>query len=92
MDYENEYNSIKEYKYICDELKNRRLALKKSQEDVAFDLGFTAGHLSRIENGKKLSTSLKTFLILSNYYDLDFGTLVKKANAKMKIDECNFDE
>jgi transcriptional regulator with XRE-family HTH domain len=92
MAYNDYFNISKEYKYICEEFKSRRKELKKTQEDVAFDLGFTAGHLSRIENGKKMATSLKTFLELSRYYDVDFGTLVKKANAKMQIDESDFEQ
>lgn len=91
MGFTNDYDITKEYRYICDELKSRRKYLRKTQEDVAFDLGFTAGYLSKVESGKKLTTSLQTFLTLSKYYEVDFGTIVKKANAKMQIDDSNFD-
>ncbi|EJV12073.1 hypothetical protein HMPREF1333_00180, partial [Enterococcus faecalis ERV37] len=43
----NEYRIQKLYRYICLEFKNQRQLIGKRQEEVAFDLSVTAGHLSR---------------------------------------------
>ena len=47
----------------------------------------TAGHLSRIENGKKPRIALHTFLVMSEYYGVDFHKVVKNAEEKMELDE-----
>ncbi|MDK9847686.1 helix-turn-helix transcriptional regulator [Staphylococcus equorum] len=83
----NEYRIQKLYKYICLEFKNQRQLIGKRQEEVAFDLSVTAGHLSRIENGKKPKIALHTFLVMSEYYDVDFGKIVNNAKEKMNLDE-----
>ncbi|MGI2256804.1 MULTISPECIES: helix-turn-helix domain-containing protein [Staphylococcus] len=86
------YEILKLHKYICLELKHERQEQRLTQEKVAYDLGFPASYLSNIENGKKDTTSLVTYLKIANYYDVDIDVICKKAKAKMKIDECDFDE
>lgn len=83
----NEYRIQKLYKYICLELKNQRLLIGKRQEEVAFDLSVTAGHISRIENGKKPRIALHTFLVMSEYYGVEFDKVVSNAKEKMELDE-----
>ncbi|EOD8103340.1 helix-turn-helix domain-containing protein [Staphylococcus aureus] len=78
----NEYRIQKLYRYICLEFKNQRQLIGKRQEEVAFDLSVTAGHLSRIENGKKPRIALHTFLVMSEYYGVDFHKVVKNAEEK----------
>ncbi|MBJ6239747.1 helix-turn-helix domain-containing protein [Staphylococcus aureus] len=83
----NEYRIQKLYKYICLEFKNQRLLIGKRQEEVAFDLSVTAGHISRIENGKKPRIALHTFLVMSEYYGVEFDKVVSNAKEKMELDE-----
>lgn len=83
----NEYRIQKLYRYICLEFKNQRQLIGKRQEEVAFDLSVTAGQLSRIENGKKPRIALHTFLVMSEYYGVDFHKVVKNAEEKMELDE-----
>lgn len=83
---------LKLHKYICLELKHQRQEKKLTQDKVAFDLGFPASYLSNIENGKRETTSLVTYLKIANYYNVEFDIIYKKAKAKLEIDECDFDE
>ncbi|MCG7340161.1 helix-turn-helix transcriptional regulator [Staphylococcus sp. ACRSN] len=78
---------LKLHKYICLELKHQRNLQKLRQDKVAFDLGFPASYLSNIENGKKETTSLVTYLKIANYYDVDFKSILYKAEEKLKLDE-----
>lgn len=80
---------LKLHKYVCLELKHERKEKRLTQEKVAYDLGLPASYLSNIENGKRDTTSLVTYLKIANYYDVDFGVICKKARAKMEIDECD---
>lgn len=83
---------LKLHKYICSELKHQRISKELTQDKVAYDLGFPASYLSNIENGKKETTSLVTYLKIANYYDMEFSIICKKAKAKLEIDECDFYE
>lgn len=83
---------LKLHKYICLELKNQRQLSKLTQDKVAYDLGFPASYLSNIENGKRETTSLVTYLKIANYYEVDFSIIYKRAKAKLEIDECDFNE
>jgi transcriptional regulator with XRE-family HTH domain len=83
---------LKLHKYVCYELKHERKEQRLTQEKVAYDLGFPASYLSNIENGKRDTTSLVTYLKIANYYNVEFDIIYKKAKAKMEIDECDFNE
>ncbi len=78
---------LKLHKYICLELKHQRQEKELTQDKVAFDLGFPASYLSNIENGKRASTSLVTYLKIANCLDLDFKKVMYNAEEKMKLDE-----
>lgn len=75
------------HKYICLELKHQRQEKKLTQDKVAFELGFPASYLSNIENGKRASTSLVTYLKIANCIDVDFKKIIHNAEEKMKLDE-----
>lgn len=57
---------LKVHKYICLELKNQRLLKQLKQDRVAFDLGISPSYLSNLENGKRNSTALTTYLANAN--------------------------
>lgn len=78
---------LKLHKYICLELKHQRQEKKLTQDKVAFDLDFPASYLSNIENGKRASTSLVTFLKIANCIGVDFKKILYNAEVKMKLDE-----
>lgn len=78
---------LKLHKYICLELKHQRKEKKLTQDKVAFDLGFPASYLSNIENGKRASTSLVTYLKIANCIGVDFKKVMYNAEERMKLDE-----
>lgn len=75
------------HKYICLELKHQRTLKNLKQDRVAFELGFSPAYLSNLENGKRETTSLLTYLKISDYYNIDFNIIVKNAIEKLKLDE-----
>ncbi|MDW4404343.1 helix-turn-helix transcriptional regulator [Staphylococcus saprophyticus] len=78
---------LKVHKYICLELKNQRLLKQLKQDRVAFDLGISPSYLSNLENGRRNSTALTTYLAIAEYYDVDFNIIVDNALTKMKLDD-----
>lgn len=83
----NENEMLKLHKYICEELRKKRIKLEKRQDEVAFDLNITASFLSRIETGKKPNSSFITYLVLCDYYGTNLDTIIRKARRKKRIDE-----
>ncbi|MEB8122969.1 helix-turn-helix domain-containing protein (plasmid) [Staphylococcus xylosus] len=81
------YEILKFHKYICLELKHQRQEKKLTQEKVAYDLGIPASYLSNIENGKRKSTSLVTYMKIANCIDVDLSKILYIAEKKMELDE-----
>ena len=68
-------NSVIDYKIIGTRIKNKRLELKLTQEQVSREANITTFYLSKIENGKS-TTTLETLAILAKVLHVDLGYLV----------------
>lgn len=73
-------------KYICLEFASIRKSKKITLEEVAFALDVTPSYLSRIENAKFQNTPLYLFIMLSDYYNIDWYQIVNVATRKLEID------
>lgn len=68
-------SSIIDYTLIGSRIKKRRIALNKTQEEMANDLSFSNFYISKIENGKSNPT-LETLALIANYLELDLAYLI----------------
>lgn len=73
-------------RYICLEFASIRKSKKIKLEDVAFALDITSGYLSRIENAKFQNTPLYLYIMLCDYYDIEWYQIVNVATKKLEID------
>lgn len=81
-------NSIIDYKVIGSRIKNKRLELKLTQEQVSREANITTFYLSKIENGKS-TTTLETLAILAKVLNVDLGYLV---SGTSKIEQQYVDQ
>lgn len=81
-------NSIIDYKIIGSRIKNKRLELKLTQEQVSREANITTFYLSKIENGKS-TTTLETLAILAKVLNIDLGYLV---SGTSKIEQQYVDQ
>lgn len=81
-------NSIIDYKIIGSRIKNKRLELKLTQEQVSREANITTFYLSKIENGKS-TTTLETLAILAKVLNVDLGYLV---SGTSKIEQQYVDQ
>mgnify|MGYP002768535943 FL=1 len=81
-------NSVIDYKIIGTRIKNKRLELKLTQEQVSREANITTFYLSKIENGKS-TTTLETLAILAKVLHVDLGYLV---SGTSKIEQQYVDQ
>ena len=81
-------NSVVDYKLIGSRIKNKRLELKLTQEQVSREANITTFYLSKIENGKS-TTTLETLAILAKVLHVDLGYLV---SGTSKIEQQYVDQ
>lgn len=81
MEYSNDLLQL--IKYVCLELKHRRMILDLRQDEVAFYLDISPSYLSDIENGRNQRISLVTLLKIANFYDVDFKNIYSRAEEVM---------
>lgn len=74
------------YVYISAELKHQRKIAGKNQGEIADFLGVSRSEISKIESGKRKSSPLYTFLVLSNYYGLSLEKLINNARMRYSLD------
>lgn len=84
-------NSTINYAKIGKRIKNKRMELKITQEQMASDLNLSTYYISKIENGKATAT-LDTLAYISQYLKLDLSYVTSGTSTiedTYYIDELN---
>lgn len=84
-------NSTINYAKIGKRIKNKRMELKITQEQMASDLDLSTYYISKIENGKATAT-LDTLAYISQYLKLDLSYVISGTSTledNYYIDELN---
>ena len=84
-------NSTINYAKIGKRIKNKRMELKITQEQMASDLNLSTYYISKIENGKATAT-LDTLAYISQYLKLDLSYVISGTSTIVDtyyIDELN---
>lgn len=84
-------NSTINYAKIGRRIKNKRMELKITQEQMASDLNLSTYYISKIENGKATAT-LDTLAYISQYLKLDLSYVISGTSTiedTYYIDELN---
>lgn len=78
--------------YISAELKHQRKIAGKTQYEIAEYLEVSRSEISKIESGKRKSSPLYTFLVLSNYYGISLEKLINNARMRYSLDHPDDNE
>lgn len=84
-------NSTIDYTKIGKRIKNKRMELKITQEQMADELSLSTFYISKIENGKATAT-LDTLAYISQYLKLDLSYVISGTSTiedSYYIDELN---
>ena len=68
-------NSTIDYAMIGKRIKNKRIEMKITQEQMSNDLNLSTFYISKIENGKSCPT-LDTLSVIANYLSIDLAFLI----------------
>lgn len=65
-------------------LKTEREEQGYQQKEVAHKVGLSRQHLSSIEYGKVENYSIRSLILLCNWYDVELSCLIKKSEQHIK--------
>ncbi|MCD8845197.1 helix-turn-helix domain-containing protein [Staphylococcus gallinarum] len=74
-------------KYICSEFALIRKSRKLTLEEVAFSIDVTPSYLSRLENAKFQNTPLYIYIMLCDYYRIEWHQIINAATKKLDLDK-----